>query len=1296
MTIIRLNNMQWIFPLLMIVSAQVPYSCCQGAQETSAVTVYTNCSNYSVGTGRSRCMRLDETLYFADSGIILILHPGVHTIYNTTIISGLSNISIVGSNEVSWDKVVITCIQGHGLSFINVSGLFLSHITISNCGLSGEPLNEIIDILHNYVELFVIFPPSTHVAVFLGLCENVSIVNATVTNTTGIGLVGVNIFGKLVISGVNFTYNHYQLRNNVFLSRIGGGAYFFYGDFHPNVSDVFSSEDGSILTLNQSRFEFNSDSSSVAYVEANYQYILYGSGVAFYPVGGGGGLTVMLAQRNFSAIVRVTSSIFHRNSAAFGGGTHVGIFSGIEHSRVLFQDCIFDSNYAEGRYSSSNGGAGLAIFTGLFNPLQSNLAIATENISMSISESLFVGNIATKGGGLFVFSLYNGVLSTLASTNSDSINSSPVISLQNCIFIRNTARYGAGLSFEQRIDHGSNGNVGVVISNVTVAENALTGQQNSFANMDSSAMHLEGINATVSGNLDILDNTVTGLYLSSGILVISNGATITLTRNFGILGGGVHLAGRIPTIIAMPNSTLLFRQNRAALQGGAIYVTPQRMNTADILLPLNDECFFLPISREIGCVPGRCYNLRDLNIHVSFQGNEAPLGGDVYGSSLETCLWTFPLRKLRDIVAPGLQILQFLAINYSDIFDFDEALDSPSIVSTVPSAISVNASQAKLMPGQRTSLNVSIMDDYNNDIPAVISSLVSSDLDNSSSVTATLGESGYWFADTDTFNATFRITGLENMQVNVTFFTTDTFKTEEVTFLLSSCPLGIVYDSSTSSCVCDPRVNTEGVICNNLTLDIIIPDNIWMGALVGKDGSIATDGDLIIHQCGPGCEDSSRPFNSSNFDTQCSESLGRSGVLCGGCAPNLSATFGSLGCQRCSNFSLFLIPMFALAGILLFIMIALLGFTIDKGWINIVLFYCNLLSIYGYIISVRYGVTGLFVPAALLSLQIGTNLCFYNGMTALGRTGLQLIFPAYLYMLMGVFTLLCRRYSWLSKRFSPTTTLVTLTIMCYVSTLNTCIDILGGIMLVTLEGKSSIRWRIDPNQEYFNGYHLFLVHVAIILLLIYIMPFPILMLFPKLLYRYMKKFKPFYDALWAPFKPKYRFWLGVRLILLLILFSLPRIFEITFVIPVLILYILQYLQLVLKPFTLSSVNYVDNFLTGILTIILLGSVYKELFTNQVSIIAIFWVEYLLLILLVVAGYVTIAVIFYLQLSTKFAILKHMCKKCFVPHSNKTSPTVVTHTEVSLDDIPSPTATSLNFDPSSDPARLRESLLDNNF
>ena len=1298
MAMIHSNSMRWILSLLMILSTRAPYSHCQAAQETKVVTVYTDCSNSSVNIGNSKCVELDEALSFADSGTILYLSPGVHTVKNTTIVSDLTNISIIGTGEVSRDKVVITCSQGQGLSFINISGLFLSHITISNCGLSGKPLDEIIDILRNHLELFVIFPPTTQVAVFVGLCKHVSIVNATVANTTGIGLVGVNILGESVISGVNFTYNHHPSICNSLLNRIGGGAYFFYGDIYPNVSNIFSLETNSTLILANSRFEFNSDCSKVAQVEANYQFIIYGLGVARYPVGGGGGLTVLLAQRNFPANILITSCSFNRNSAAFGGGAHIGLFSGIEHSHVLFQDCTFDSNYIERGSDSSNGGAGVAVFTGLFNPLQSNLAIATENVSVSITGSLFVGNSATKGGGLFTFSLYSGLVSVIVPTSSDSISSSLVINLLNCTFVRNTARYGAALSFEQRIDRGSSGNVGVVISNVTVAENALTGQQSStLVNMDSSAVHLESINATISGNLDIIDNTVTGLYMSSSVLVVSSGANVMFSRNSGILGGGVHLAGKTPLIIAMPNSTFLFRQNKAALQGGAIYVTPRQLSTADVLSPLNEECFFLPIpSRQsiVSVVSNICDTLsalRALNIRVSFQGNEAPLGGVVYGSSLETCTWTFCLRRIRDRVAPDLQILQFLAIYYPDVFNFDEALDDPSIVSTVPSSISVNASQAKLMPGQRISLNVTIMDDYNNEIPAVVSSLVSSYSDNSSNVTSTLGESGYWFTGIDTNNATFEITGLENTQVNITFFTTDTFTTEKMTFMLSSCPLGIAYNSSTSSCICDPRVNTKGVTCDDLTFDITIPNNIWMGTKAGSN--LTSDGDLIIQECGPGCKEGSKHFNSSYFDTQCSKNLGRSGVLCGGCAPNMSAVFGSLGCQRCSNFSLFLIPVFGLAGVFLFVMIALLGLTIDKGWINITLFYCNILSIYGYIISVKYGVSGLFVPAALLSLQIGSSLCFYDGMTALGRTGLQLVFPIYLYILMAVFTLLCRRYSWLSKRFSPTTTLVTLTIMCYISTLTTCIDILGGVMLVTLDRNSSIHWQIDPNQSYFSGYHVFLVSVAVILLVMYVIPVPIMMLFPPLLYRYVKKFKPFYDAFWAPFKLKYRFWLGIRLIILLILFTLPRVFNTTFVITILILSIVQYLQLVLKPFTSSRVNHVDNFLIGILIAILLGSVYNDL----VGIQSVTVVEYILLVAIVVAGYVTIAGILYLHLSTKFAILKHIYHKCtcFVRRPKKI-PTVVTHSEVSLDDVLPPTGTSLNFNPSDDPTHLRESLLENNF
>ena len=134
----------------------------------------------------------------------------------------------------------------------------------------------------------------------------------------------------------------------------------------------------------------------------------------------------------------------------------------------------------------------------------------------------------------------------------------------------------------------------------------------------------------------------------------------------------------------------------------------------------------------------------------------------------------------------------------------------------------------------------------------------------------------------------------------------------------------------------------------------------------------------------------------------------------------------------------------------------------------------------------------LFIPSSLISLQLGVGVCFYDGMTPLAKIGFQLVFPVYFYLLMVIFTLLCRRYYWLSKRFSPTTTFVTLLIMCYVSTLTTYITILAKKTIYTLDGRSSVRWLTDPNQEYFRGYHTVLVLIAAVLMVIYVIPFPFL------------------------------------------------------------------------------------------------------------------------------------------------------------------------------------------------------------
>ena len=514
------------------------------------------------------------------------------------------------------------------------------------------------------------------------------------------------------------------------------------------------------------------------------------------------------------------------------------------------------------------------------------------------------------------------------------------------------------------------------------------------------------------------------------------------------------------------------------------------------------------------------------------------------------------------------------------------------------------------------------------------------------------------------------MTGTENSTVNVTFFTTTHLTTTEVSFKLSTCPLGVLYNSASSSCICDPKLSSRSILCDNSTFEVTVPDHVWMGTIVG-DRAANSEEDVIVARCNMRyCREGSKRFDQDNFNSQCSPDLRRSGLLCGGCAPNTSALLGSNSCRKCSDYSLLLILIFGLAGILLFVTIALLGFTIDKGWINVVLFYCNFLSLQGSVLLMSRNSMDdiIFMPSSLISLQLGVGICFYDGMTPLAKIGLQLVFPVYLYVLMAIFALLCRKYYWLSERFSPTTTFVTLLIMCYISTLTTCITILAKKTVYSLDDKSSVRWLTDANQEYFVDYHIPLVLIAAVLMVVYVIPFPFLMLFPKLLYRYAKKFIPFYDALWAPYKPKYRFWLGLRLIIRLVLFSLPELIYYSLIITTWVLLIILYLQLVFKPFKSSMMNYVDNFLIGTIIVIMIGALFTdsgdheviEHFTGLLQIL-----ERVILIIIVLIGYVTVAGIFVYLLRERLTKAKSvvLCHIKLIGMKPKTS-TVVTYSEVS--------------------------------
>ncbi len=177
---------------------------------------------------------------------------------------------------------------------------------------------------------------------------------------------------------------------------------------------------------------------------------------------------------------------------------------------------------------------------------------------------------------------------------------------------------------------------------------------------------------------------------------------------------------------------------------------------------------------------------------------------------------------------------------------------------------------------------------------------------------------------------------------------------------------------------------------------------------------------------------------------------------------------------------------------------------------------------------------GVFFLAGWISQNFDIPVCFYNGMTTLEATGLHLLYIVYLFVLTILLSLLLRcKQLRQSHKFAPSKVIATLLVICYTGLLETCLEIMSFTIVRTLDGAVFIRWYFDPNVVYFSGLHAVLAVLSIIIILSYLIPFPFLILSPRLMYKvhFFSKLKPLLDTFWAPFKPTFCWWLSFRLFL---------------------------------------------------------------------------------------------------------------------------------------------------------------------
>ena len=369
-----------------------------------------------------------------------------------------------------------------------------------------------------------------------------------------------------------------------------------------------------------------------------------------------------------------------------------------------------------------------------------------------------------------------------------------------------------------------------------------------------------------------------------------------------------------------------------------------------------------------------------------------------------------------------------------------------------------------------------------------------------------------------------------------------------ITFLPCTCAIGFIQSHQfldDCQCICDPRLQPYQIRnCSQSAETIKLETNIWIGL---EENSTNGTG-YIIHDC-PFDYCVEKPVNislnsSQERDRQCA--FDRSGVLCGECQQGLSLVLGTSRCKECSNIYLLLLIPFALAGIVLVVFILLFNITIATGTIHGLIFYANVLAANKAIFLPFTTPNFLTVFISWVNLDLGIETCFYSQMSSQSKVLLQLVFPAYLFLLIFLIIILSRYFDLFSKLIShrnPVAALASLIVLSYSKLLRFIIAALQNTVLDYPDRSQERVWLYDANVQYFTPSHTPRFVAAAIILTAGGM-FTVLLFFSQWLprcsnWKLMKwtkntKYTGFMDAYHAPFTPKHRYWVGLLLFALIV------------------------------------------------------------------------------------------------------------------------------------------------------------------
>ena len=360
------------------------------------------------------------------------------------------------------------------------------------------------------------------------------------------------------------------------------------------------------------------------------------------------------------------------------------------------------------------------------------------------------------------------------------------------------------------------------------------------------------------------------------------------------------------------------------------------------------------------------------------------------------------------------------------------------------------------------------------------------------------------------------------------------------------CPLGFeLRGSSAKKCVCSQLLQSlPKVVCDIRDETISRSGLVWIG--VGSNDTI-----IVSEYCPLNyCKNEMHPMILGDYDAQCN--YDHSGILCGDCRAGLSLALGTSQCLTCSNWYLFLILPFALAGILLVAFIKVINLTTAHGRINGLIFYVNIVKANEFIFLPQEGANPITLFISWTNLDLGIETCFFDGLSAYMKAWMQFLFPLYIWVIAGGIVVLSKYSSRIASLMgnNSVSVLATLFFLSYAKLLRIVIVGLSYTVIRSADGNRVV-WSADGNIEYLGPHHAPLFVVCTATLLFMWLPYTLLLFCGQWLYKFknrsvirlLGKITPFLDAHYGPLKGRHRYWFGAQLLIraaiLLISSSVP-------------------------------------------------------------------------------------------------------------------------------------------------------------